>query len=211
MLLKVTGELLKSPWKLFIFLPKKDLQLKTALKMWLIISDMVIISDVDIRKHWQQSSCCTTYISKTSADEYLTCISDHLEDCLLSHLITRTDFSISADEITDFSDQAELVTFVRYTDSDFHDVKEEFSGLVQIKGNTGAAKICEKTIEIFHDKGIGLGMRFSGFDGLNSISGTITDLQQCLHHLSPHMKYINCQNHWLPLIFVHLLKECKGL
>ena len=39
-----------------------------------------------------------------------------------------------ADETIDFSDRAELATFVRYIESDSHDVKEEFLGLVQIIG-----------------------------------------------------------------------------
>ena len=66
--------------------------------------------------------------------------------------------------------------------------------------------------QTFHDKGIGLGnMRFNGLDGTNSMSGKTTSLQKHLHHLSPHMKYINCQNQWLLLVFVLLLKEYKGL
>ena len=39
-----------------------------------------------------------------------------------------------ADETIDFSDRAELATFIRYIESDSHDVKEEFLGLVQIIG-----------------------------------------------------------------------------
>ena len=57
-------------------------------------------------------------------------------------------------------------------------MKEEFLGLVQIKGNKGAAQICEKISELFHDKGIELNnLWFSGLDGTNSMSGEITGLQ----------------------------------
>ena len=92
-------------------------------------------------------------------------------------LITATDFCILADETT-VSERAKLATFVRYIDSDSNDVKEEFLGLVQIKGNKGAAQICEKISEFFRDKGIELSnMRFSGLDGTNSMSGEITGLQ----------------------------------
>ena len=84
-----------------------------------------------------------------------------------------------ADETTDVSDRVELATFVRYADSDSNDVKEEFLGLVQIKGNKDAAQICEKISEVFRDKGIELSnMRFSGLDGTNNMSGEITGLQQ---------------------------------
>ena len=84
-----------------------------------------------------------------------------------------------ADKTTDVSDRAELTTFVRYIDSDSNDVKEEFLGLVQIKGNKGAAQISEKISEIFRDKGAELSnMQFNGLDGTNSMSGEITGLQQ---------------------------------
>ena len=107
------------------------------------------------------------------------CISDYLNDGLLSRLITATDFSIMADKTTDVSDRAELATFVTYIDSDSNDVKEEFLGLVQIEGNKGAAQISEKISEIFRDKGAELSnMQFSGLDGTNSMSGEITGLQQ---------------------------------
>ena len=173
---------------------------------------MTDLGDTDIQEHLHQSSSRAKYVSKASADENLTCISDYLDYWLLSHLAKATDFSILADETTDVSNRAELATFVRYVDSDSNDVKEEYLGLVQIKGNKGAAQICEKISERFCDKGIGLGnMRFSGLDGANSMSGEITELQEWLCHSSPHMKYINCQNHWLALVFVHLLKGFKGL
>ena len=107
------------------------------------------------------------------------CISDYLNDGLLSRLITATDFSIMAHKTTDVSDRAELATFVTYIDSDSNDVKEEFLGLVQIEGNKGAAQISEKISEIFRDKGAELSnMQFSGLDGTNSMSGEITGLQQ---------------------------------
>ena len=139
---------------------------------------MTDLDDIDIQEHLHQSSSRATYVSKASADEYLTCISDYLDDGLLSCLITATDFSILTHETTDVSDRVELATFVRYIDSDSNYVKEEFLGLVQIKGNKGAAQICEKISELFHDKGIELNnMWFSGLDGTNSMSGEITGLQ----------------------------------
>ena len=111
-----------------------------------------------------------------------------------------------AHETTDVSDRAELATFVRYVDSDSNDVKEEFLGLVLIKENKSPAQICEKVSELFRDKEIELSnMRFSGLDGTNSMSGEIIGLQRGLRHLSPHMKFINCRNHRLALVFVHLL------
>ena len=91
-----------------------------------VINYLTDLGDIDIQEHLHQSSSRATYVSEASAVEYLTCISDYLNYGLLSRLITTTDFSISADETNDISDSAELATFVKYLDSDFSDVKEEY-------------------------------------------------------------------------------------
>ena len=54
-------------------------------------------------------------------------------------------------------------------------------------------------------------MRFNGFDGTNTMSGEISGLQRRFRHLVPHSKYINCRNHRLALVFVHLLPKYKTL
>lgn len=54
-------------------------------------------------------------------------------------------------------------------------------------------------------------MQFNGFDGTNTISGEISGLQRRFRHLVPHSKYINCRNHRLALVFVHLLPKYKPL
>ena len=43
------------------------------------------------------------------------------------------------------------------------------------------------------------------------MNGEIIGLQRRLRHLYPQKKYINCQNHWLALVFMHLTKDFKGL
>ena len=120
-----------------------------------MINYLTNFCDIDIQEHLHQSSSRTTYVSKASADEYLTCISDYLDDGFLSRLIKATDFRILADETTDVSNRAELATFVRYVHSDSNDVKK-LLGIVQIKGNKSAAQIFEKISELFRDKGIEL-------------------------------------------------------
>ena len=51
-----------------------------------------------------------------------------------------------ADETTDMGDRGELPIFVRYIDSDRHEMQEEFLGMVEIVGSKCAealsAKIC---------------------------------------------------------------------
>ena len=66
------------------------------------INYLTDLGDIDKQEHSHQSSSQTTYISKASVDEYLTCISDYLSDGLLSRWIIATDFSILADKLLMF-------------------------------------------------------------------------------------------------------------
>ena len=59
-----------------------------------VVDYLTDLGDLDIQEHLHQSNSCVTYISKTSVDKYLTCISDRLVDGLLSCLITTTDFLV---------------------------------------------------------------------------------------------------------------------
>ena len=47
-------------------------------------------------------------------------------------------------------------------------------------------------------------MRFNGFGSTNTMSGEISGFQKILS-ICPHSKYINCRNHWLALVFDHLI------
>ena len=137
-----------------------------------------------------------TYVSTTSTDEFLHCLSDHLEGDFLSRLISACDFSLMADETTDMTDRAELSIFIRYVDSDSHEVKEEFLGLVEVVGKKGMEALFKLICEVLQDKGVDINqMRFNGFDGTNTMSGEISGLQRRFRHLVPHSKYINIRNH----------------
>ena len=54
-------------------------------------------------------------------------------------------------------------------------------------------------------------MHFNGIDGTNTMSGERSRLQKRFRHEVPHTKYINCRNHKLALVFVHLLSNFKAL
>ena len=117
-----------------------------------------------------------------------------------------------ADETTDMADRAELSIFIQYVDSDSHEVKEEFLGLVEVVGSKGTEALFKLICEVLQDKGVDINqMRFNGFDGTNTMSGEISGLQRQFRHLVLHSKYINCRNHRLALVFVHLLPKYKTL
>ena len=82
------------------------------------------------------------YISTTSLDVFLKCLSNHLKNGFLDHLTVSSEFSLMVDETTNIADWAELAIFVHYVDSDRHSITEKFVSLLDIE------KICE----IFKEK-----------------------------------------------------------
>ena len=101
---------------------------------------------------------------------------------------------------------------MRYIDSDCHEVREELLGLVEVVGNKGAQALCTKIFNVLESKGLNIeNMRFNRMDATNTISGQISGLQWQFRHLVPHTKYMNCRNHKLALVFVHLLDKYETL
>ena len=50
--------------------------------------------------------------------------------------------------------QAELSIFMQYLDSDSHEVKEEFLGLVEVIGSKGEEALFKLICEVPQDKGV---------------------------------------------------------
>ena len=170
------------------------------------------LGDDDINTHLMDCSSRATYTSVATVDEFLKCISEYLENDLLTRIIAANDFSLLADETTDMADRAVLSIFIRYVDSDSYTVNEEYLGLVEVVGSKGAEELCKKICEVLRDKGVDINqLRFHGFDGTNTMSGERTGLQRHMRHLAPHSKYVNCRNHRLALVFVHLLPQFEPL
>ena len=116
------------------------------------------------------------------------------------------------DETTDISDRTELSIFVRYVNSDTHKITEEFLSMVEVIGSKGAEALFKLIYEVLSSKGIDINqMRFNGMDGTNMMSGERSALQRRFRHQVPHAKYVNCRNHKLALVFVHLLPQFKVL
>ena len=135
-----------------------------------------------------------------------------MEEGFKNRLPAASDFSLMTDETTDISDRAKLTIFVRYVNSDSHQVTEEFLGLVEVYGRKGAEALFNLICNVLKRKGIGIKqMRFNGMDGTNTMSGERSGLQRRFRHEVPHTKYINCRNGKLVLVFVHLLPNFKAL
>ena len=166
------------------------------------------LGDEDFSAHLRESSTRATYLLTVSTDEFITCLSDFLEEGFINRLTAARKFSLLADETTDIAGRAELAIFIRYVDSDCHQVKEKFLGVVEVVGSKGAEALCQIICEVLREKGVDINqLRFKGFDG----SGEISGLQRRLQHLVPHAKYVNCRNHRLALVFVYLISKFQVL
>ena len=101
-----------------------------------------------------------------------------MEEGFINRLTAALEFSLLADETTDIADRAELAIFIRYVDSDCHQVKEEFLGVVEVVGSKGAKALCQIICKVLQEKGIDINqLRFNGFDSTNTMSGEISGLQ----------------------------------
>ena len=112
------------------------------------------LPDEDIEKHFQEARSRATYASKKSADEFIKCLSDYLEEGFKNRLLAASDFSLMADETADISDRAELAIFVRYVNSDSHQVTEEFLDLVEVYGSQGAEALFNLICDVLKRKEI---------------------------------------------------------
>ena len=65
------------------------------------------LGDEDLSSHLPESSTCATYISTASPDEFITCLSDFLEEGFINRLPAAREFSLLADETTDITGMVE--------------------------------------------------------------------------------------------------------
>ena len=57
--------------------------------------------------HLRESSTCAMYVSTVSTDEFITCLSDFLEEGFINRLPAAREFSLLADETTDITGTVE--------------------------------------------------------------------------------------------------------
>ena len=198
-------KLLKKFFKVTYFSAKKNRAVKNNFQDE--IEFLKDLGDEDISRHLAKSAKNATYTSHYIVDQYIKIISEHFEKKTLEDVCTAIDFTILADESTDEADRSQLAIFVRYVDMTDNLPVEKYLGLVKL-GASKTAEALQKEIETFLEK-VGLdikNVRFAGLDGTNAMSGERRGLQRRLRHLSPFCIYLNCTNHRLALVLVHLMK-----
>ena len=122
--------------------------------------------------------------------------------CLAS--LGNKKFALLAYESTDKANRPQLAIYFWRNDNGA--VSDHFMGLVEM-GRTRAEDFMREIETFLVAKGVDIkNVRFMGFDGCATMSGTHKGLQRRMTNASPYAVYINCRNHRLALCLKHLTK-----
>lgn len=169
------------------------------------------LEDEEISSYLNKCRKNATYLSSISVDNILSSISQFIEQITLTEISCSDFFTLLADESTDGAQHEQLGIIVRYKIRNDPSTKEKYVGVVNL-GCTNAEAITSAIEKICIAKGIDLTKcLFIALDGTNVMSGEYSGVQRRIKQHSPHCIYINCRNHRLALVFVHLLKKYDAL
>lgn len=140
----------------------------------------------------------STYISKATGSEFLSCIGDIL-DSRDSKKLNNKHFSLMADESTNINNITELTILMRYVDEDKL-IKDVFLCLVELN-NTDASTITETIVNELSKRNINLNRIIAcAFDGAATFSGNISGVRQRLSDkVQREIPYVHCRAHILAL------------
>ena len=83
-----------------------------------VVNFRVESGDIVLQEHLKSWSSRETYISKTTQNELIHCMCDFIRDQIVADIIKSKFFSVSADEVTDFSNWEQLGIVFRYVNAD---------------------------------------------------------------------------------------------
>ena len=145
-----------------------------------------------------------TYMSSKIVSQMIENLGEVLERRCLASLGDKK-FALLADESTDKANRSQLAIYCRWNDNG--SVSDHFMGLIEMD-RTRAEDFMRAIETFFIAKGIDIkNVRFMGFDGCATMSGTHKGLQRRMTNASPFAVYINCRNHRLALCLKHLTKS----
>lgn len=139
-----------------------------------------------------------TYTSKTTQNDIIACIDEHISNVISERISKSKFFSVIADETTDNNRKEQLSVSVRYLDEG--KVREDFLGFVEIDDLSGKG-IAEKIVNELMRHNIDLFyMIGQGYDGASAMSGGIKGCQAIIREKYPAAVYIHCAAHCLNLV-----------
>ncbi|XP_062616029.1 uncharacterized protein LOC134277729 [Saccostrea cucullata] len=150
-----------------------------------------------------------TYLSSKSVSDILKALSDAVEEKELESLRNAPYFALLADESTDEANRTQFALLALWPSEGKFEGR--YLGLINVK-KTDAQSLLEAIQQFFLAKDLDFEkVRFTAFDGTNTMSGEISGLQRRVRHISPHCLYINCRNHRLALCLKHLMPTYSSL
>ena len=149
--------------------------------------------------HLETAARNAVYTSKTTQNDLIECIGDHIRDTLLTDVKKARWYSILCDEVVDSGNKQQVSIVLRFVlDST---IREEFVDFVSVERITGEV-LANKLKEMLEKYGLELGnCRGQGYDGAANMSGE-SGVQGRLLRENPKAMYIHCNSHILNLCIV---------
>ena len=153
-----------------------------------------------LANHLKEASRNALYTSKTTQNQLIECIGEHIRDKILSEVREAKWYTILCDEVTDVSSQEQLSIVLRFVDTNCN-IREDFVDFVSVERITGEI-IASKLKETLARYNLDLqDCRGQGYDGATNMSGA-SGVQGRLTSENPKATYIHCNSHILNLYIV---------
>ncbi|XP_063800287.1 52 kDa repressor of the inhibitor of the protein kinase-like [Pseudophryne corroboree] len=155
--------------------------------------------DKILESHLQTAGKNSTFISKTTQNDLITCCGEILQTKIVDKMKMSKFYSILADETTYISISEQLPFCVRYLDTGNCCVEERFLGFTKVVNMTGEA-LSDSIIESLKSANLDIAyLRGQGYDGGANMSGLLKGVQAQILRMQPLAIYTNCANHRLNL------------
>ena len=153
-----------------------------------------------LKKHLEEAKRNAVYTSKTTQNQLIECIGDHIRDGILKDIKLAKWYSILCDEVVDVSRKEQVSIVLRFVD-DTDTIREEFLDFVTVDRITGEV-LSNKLKEMVVQYGLELkNCHGQGYDGATNMSGE-AGVQGRLTAENPKALYVHCNSHILNLCIV---------
>ena len=165
-----------------------------------LIDFCIEAGDQDLQHHLETCQKNATYISKTSQNELLVCVKEHIQGEIVKEIKNQdlgVNFAVLADEVSDVSNWEQLGLVLRYV-KDGKPVEKlvEFIPCESITGEAIHAKIKESLHQLALDQA---DCRAQGYDGAGNMAGRLKGCAARFTQEVPRAIYFHCASHQLNL------------
>ena len=160
-----------------------------------------------IKKYGNAGSGTTSYLSKTTCNEFIDIMAKEVFDIIINEVKTEQYYSISVDSTPDISHADQLSFIVRYVSHDGHPT-ERFIGFIKNTGHK-AEELFIAVTEMLEINGIDIqNCRGQSYDNAFNMSGKYSELQARIKEVNPLAVFIPCAGHSLNLVGTCAVESC---